>query len=158
MDLKVKEATTSLELSDLIRLLNENTHYEHDCSREVYINHVVKNMYKSTNHRITLLYSDDDEAVGYLIVQFSNYLNKEIEVLDIFIVKKHQGKKCMDILVNDLIPIAFNVKALRIKWPSYVFDTDFWETHSFGTEVKNYKIFYVELTKGNQDIYNEVIK
>jgi len=157
MDLKVKEATTSPELSDLIRLLNENTHYEHDCSREVYINHVVKNMYKTDNHRVSLLYVGD-KAVGYIIVRFDNFIMKEFVVVDIYIGKAHQGNNYIDLLVNDIIPIAFKVGALRIKWQSGIFDTDFWDTHSFGVATESYKIFYVGLTDAAQETYDEVSK
>lgn len=155
--MKVKEVLTPLDLKDLILIINENTHSEHDCDRDTYVNHIIKNMYKNAQHRITLLYLDQ-EVIGYLIVRFDNFIKKEIVVVDIFIKKEQQGNQHMDALINDMIPKALKTGALRISWSSYIFDTDFWEKHSFGAEVKSYKIFYAEITNENKDIYNGVSK
>ena len=151
----VKEAINSLILADLISLLNENTHSERDNpDKEAYINHVIYRVYMNKHHRITVLY-DSDIPIGYMIIRFNKYLMNEIMVDDIFISKDYQGKSNIKILLEESIPTLLSSGAKRIKWQSYVFDADFWGKYAFGTEIKSYKMFYVNISEENKDIYTK---
>lgn len=157
---KIQEVLNSLVLSDLILIMNENKYNEHDCDRDTYINHVVSTMYLNKNHRITVLYAYDElrarhKPIGYLIVRHDSYLCNEITVLDVYITKAYQGMSCIDTLIGDMIPTAFKVGALRIKWNSRTFDTGFWEKRSYGNEIKSYKVFYVELNDDSNKEFNK---
>ena len=90
-----------------------------------------------------------------LIVKHDNYLCNEVTVLDVYITKAHQGKNCIDILINDMIPSAFSVGALRIKWDSRTFDTEFWMKRSYGNKIESYKVFYVEINDDSKKKYKK---
>lgn len=148
---KVKDSTGLIKF---IELLKKNDHNEHDCERSVYIDHMITTVYQSNWHRITLLY-DGKEAVGYLVVRLDDFLCTEITVLDVFIVKDHQGKGCIDVLLGDMIPHAFEANANRIKWDSRVFDTEFWDKRAYGVKIESYKVFYVTLNDKSENAYKK---
>jgi len=151
-DMIVKEVLNSLLLADLLILLNDNKHTEVDCSKEKYISNVINNMYLNQYHRITILY-DDYKPVGYFILRRDNNLMNELTVIDIYIMKSHQGKQNIQLLLHDATDTIFKCGAKRIKWQSYIFDTDFWDNHTFGLPIESYKMFYINLDDKTKDIY-----
>lgn len=153
---KVKVVENSLNLAELINIANENTYHEYDCDRNTYLNHIIKNMYLNASYRMLLL-KDDLQTIGYFICVRDNFLYNELTVVDVYIKKKYQGKDCIQLFLNDLGEIVFDLGIKRIKWHSHIFGTAFWEKHSFGFKVKKYDTFYVEL-ENKEAQYKEAIE
>jgi hypothetical protein len=150
---RIEEVLNSLALADLIKIVNDNKWKEHDCDRETYINHIISNMYMNKDHRITLLYKDD-VVIGYLISRYDNFIMNEVLVVDIYITKKHQGGRCIMLLLDETMPIWYKTGAKRVKWQSGVLGHDFWSKHSFNIPVESYEIFSVSF-EGTEGIYKK---
>ncbi len=152
----VKQVTNSLELAALIAIASESTYHEYDCDRNTYLNHIVKNMYLNDSYRMLLLLSDE-EVVGYFICRGDAHLYNELNVVDVYIQKQHQGNECIQLFLKNIGDIVFKLGVKRIKWHSHIFGSEFWKKHSFGLPVKKYEVYYVEL-EDKEVQYKEYIK
>lgn len=139
--LKIKEATSALDLCEIIKLHYQHTNIEYDCDWETYAYHIINFFY--TDNYYMWLAVDDGFPVGYLIVYKDMGLVHEIGVVDIFVLPEWQRKGVGLQLVQKFIPWAVSQKDVkRVKWNSTKLpETKYWAKFS-PIKIHEEKVFY----------------
>lgn len=128
MELEVKQVSNSFEFFDLLFLLRKNDYYpdEFDCGWEGYLHFIITTVYSNPNFICFVLYKDK-WPIGYSIVKGPDALNSEIDVIDIFIDKEHQGDDLIYLIINSMLDLCEKVGVKRVVWSSPVIPESYWK-------------------------------
>jgi hypothetical protein len=134
--------------------LFENKYHEYDCSREDYVNHVIRNIYGNSKYASWLLVVDGKPA-GYTICRRDEGLYNKVVAIDLFIVKEYRGREMLGHLLHPLITKAKHEGAKSIEFHSSVLPPRFWEKWSFASGVTTRTVYNCDISSGE---YSDLVQ
>jgi len=156
------EVVNPLQLAVLIQLLLTNSYHEYDCSRQEYIDYVIKNVYGNKRYATWILLVDNKPS-GYVMSRRDTGLYDKVVAIDLFIVKEHRGKEMLGHLLHALISRALDIGAKSIEFHSSVLPQRFWAKWSFASGVTTRTVYncnisgeYEQLVRDELDKIKEV--
>lgn len=128
MEIKVEQVSDSYKFFDLLFLLRKNDYHpdEFDSGWEGWLHFVITTVYNNPNFICFVLYKDN-WPVGYAITQGPSPLNSEVEVVDVFVDKEHQGDGLIYLLVDSMLDLCEKAGVKRVSWASSTLPESYWQ-------------------------------
>lgn len=161
MELRIDQVTTSFQFFDLLFLLRKNDYHpdEFDCGWEGYLHFVITTVYNNPNFICFVLYNDN-WPIGYAITKGPNVLNSEVDVIDVFVDKEHQGEGLIYLIIDAMFDLCEKAGVKRVSWTSSTLPESYWKNifEPVGIEIHTKKVYKIKFDEKytNTDIKAKV--
>lgn len=146
MEIKVEQVIDSYKFFDMLFLLRKNDYHpdEFDSGWEGFLHFVITTVYNNPNFICYVMYKDK-WPIGYLITKGPNALDSEVDIIDIFIDKEHQGDDLIYLFVDTAFDLCEKAGVKRMSWTSSSLPESYWKKlfEPVGIEIHTKKVYKI---------------